>query len=89
LGQIWLAPRVLVYLASGLLLGRPPLLSLFPHCTWNSCVPAGTGFSISIKVQILLPPGSYLCCPLLQEQIDPTVWTDEMSVGWARTALPI
>jgi hypothetical protein len=32
-GQIWLALRVLVYLASGLLLGRPPLLSLFPHST--------------------------------------------------------
>jgi hypothetical protein len=31
--QIWLAPRALVYLASGLLLGRPPLLSLFPHST--------------------------------------------------------
>jgi hypothetical protein len=33
LGQIWPALRVLVYLASGLLLGRPPLLSLFPHST--------------------------------------------------------
>jgi hypothetical protein len=33
LGQIWLAPRALVYPASGLLLGRPPLLSLFPHST--------------------------------------------------------
>jgi hypothetical protein len=33
LGQIWLAPRMLVYLASGPLLGRPPLLSLFPHST--------------------------------------------------------
>jgi hypothetical protein len=33
LGQIWPAPRVLVYLASGLLLGRPPHLSLFPHST--------------------------------------------------------
>jgi hypothetical protein len=32
-GQIWQAPRELVYLASGLLLGRPPLLSLFPHST--------------------------------------------------------
>jgi hypothetical protein len=42
-----------------------------------------------LKAQILLPPGSYLCCPLLQEQIDPTVWTDEMSVGQARLALPI
>jgi hypothetical protein len=41
-----------------------------------------------LKAQILLPPGSYLCCPLLQEQIDPTVWTDEMSVGQAWMALP-
>jgi hypothetical protein len=32
-GQIWLAPRALVYLASGLLLGRPYLLSLFHHST--------------------------------------------------------
>jgi hypothetical protein len=30
-GQIWLAPRALVYPASGLVLGRPPLLSFFPH----------------------------------------------------------
>jgi hypothetical protein len=30
-GQIWPASRALIYLASGLLLGRPPLLSLFPH----------------------------------------------------------
>jgi hypothetical protein len=33
LGQFWLAPRVLVYLASGLLLGRPALLSLVPCST--------------------------------------------------------
>jgi hypothetical protein len=33
LGQIWPAPRALVYLASGLFLGRPLLLSLFPHST--------------------------------------------------------
>jgi hypothetical protein len=33
LGQIWPAPRALLYPASGLLLGRPPLLSLFPHST--------------------------------------------------------
>jgi hypothetical protein len=32
-GQIWSAPRALVYLDSSLLLGRPPLLSLFPHST--------------------------------------------------------
>jgi hypothetical protein len=31
-----------------------------------------------LKAQILLPPGSYLCCPLLQEQIDLTVdWWDD------------
>jgi hypothetical protein len=42
-----------------------------------------------LKAQILLPPGSYLCCPLLQEQRDSTVWTYEKSVGWARTALLI
>jgi hypothetical protein len=34
-----------------------------------------------LKTQILLPPGSYFCCPLLQEQIDSTMWTDKMSVG--------
>jgi hypothetical protein len=32
-GQIWPAPRALVYPASGLLLGRPPPLSLFLHST--------------------------------------------------------
>jgi hypothetical protein len=47
------------------------------------------GFTSQLKAQILLPSSSYLCCPLLQEQIDSTVWTDEMSVGQARTALPI
>jgi hypothetical protein len=26
-----------------------------------------------LKVQILLPQGDYLCCPLLQEQVDPIV----------------
>jgi hypothetical protein len=41
-----------------------------------------------LKTQILLHPGSYFCCPLLQEQRDSTVWTDEMSVGQARLALP-
>jgi hypothetical protein len=52
-GQIWLAPRAIVYLASGLLLGRPPFLSLFPHST---SVPSGMGFTISIKGSNSLPP---------------------------------
>jgi hypothetical protein len=34
-----------------------------------------------LKAQILLPPGNYLCCLLLQEKVDPTVWTDGMIVG--------
>jgi hypothetical protein len=42
-----------------------------------------------LKAQILLPPGDYLCCLLLQEQLDPTVWTDGMTVGRAKMALPI
>jgi hypothetical protein len=53
LGQIWLAPTALVYLASGLLLGRPPLLSLFPHST-HVC--AGMRFTISIKGSNSPPP---------------------------------
>jgi hypothetical protein len=56
LEQIWPAPRTLVYLASGLLLGRPPLLSFFPHSSWNSSVPAGMGFTISIKSSNSSPP---------------------------------
>jgi hypothetical protein len=66
-GQIWLAPRVLVYL---------PLA-----CSWGDLfchsfliVPKtpvslmGQDLLSQLKAQILLPPGSYLCCPLLQEQ---------------------
>jgi hypothetical protein len=49
----------------------------------------GQNLLSQLKTYILLPPGSYFCCPLLQEQIDSTVWTDEMSVGQARMALPI
>jgi hypothetical protein len=39
-----------------------------------------------LKAQILLPPGDYLCCPFLQEQLDPTVWTDGLTV---EEALPV
>jgi hypothetical protein len=37
------------YLDSGLLLGRPPLLSFFPQSSWNSSAAAGMGFTISTK----------------------------------------
>jgi hypothetical protein len=63
-GQIWPAPRALVYPASSLLLGRP-LLSFFPHNSWNSSTPVGMGFTISTKSSnspprqlFLLPPPS-------------------------------
>jgi hypothetical protein len=49
----------------------------------------GWNLLCQLKAQILLPPGDYLCCSLLQEQVDPTVWTDGMTVGQAKTALPI
>jgi hypothetical protein len=33
-----------------------------------------------LKAQIPLPPDDYLCCPLLQEQIDLTVRTDGITI---------
>jgi hypothetical protein len=62
-GQIWPAPRVLFFPASGLLLARPPLLSLFPHSSWKSNVPAGTRFTITTKAQILLPQAAISAAP--------------------------
>jgi hypothetical protein len=48
------------------------------------------GFTISTKSSNSpLPQAAISAAPSLQEQIDPTVWTDGMSVGRARTALPI
>jgi hypothetical protein len=88
-GQIWLAPRALVFLASGLLFGRPLLLTPFLIVSETPVTLLGWDLLSQLKAQILLPPGSYLCCPLLQEQIDTTVWTDEMSVGRAKMALLI
>jgi hypothetical protein len=37
-------------------LGRPPLLSLFPHSSWNSSDSAGIGFTISSKSSNSPPP---------------------------------
>jgi hypothetical protein len=83
LWQIWPAPRALVYLASGLLLGRPPLLSLFPHSTWNFSVPAGMGFTISTKSSNSPPPRQLSLLPLLQEQrrFHSMDWWDECRVS--------
>jgi hypothetical protein len=72
-GQIWLAPRALVYLASGLLLGRPPLCHSFLIVPKTPVSLLGQDLLSQLKAQILLPPGNYLCCPLLQEQRDSTV----------------
>jgi hypothetical protein len=46
------------------------------------------GFTISTKRLNSLPPGNYLCCLLLQEQIDPTVWTDGITIGQAKMSFP-
>jgi hypothetical protein len=59
---------------------RPLLLSFF--IVPETLVPLlGWDLLSQLKAQILLPPGSYFYYPLFQEQIDSTVWTDEMSVG--------
>jgi hypothetical protein len=83
LGQIWLAPRALVYLASGLLLGRPALLSLFPHSTWNSSAPDETGFTISIKSSNSPPPRrlSLLPPPSGTKRFHSVDWWDECRVS--------
>jgi hypothetical protein len=64
-------------------------LSLFSHSPWDSSAPAGIGFIISTKGSNSTLPGDYLCCPLLQEQVDPMVWTDGMTVGWIKMDLLI
>jgi hypothetical protein len=89
LGKIWPAPRALVYLASGLLLGRPPLLSFFPHSSWNSSDSAGMGFTISTKSSNSPPPRqlSLLPPPSGTNRFHSVDWWDECRA--ARLALPI
>jgi hypothetical protein len=62
-GQIWPAPRMLFYLASGLLFERPPLLSFFPHSSWNSSDSAMMGFTISTKSSNSPPPRQLFLLP--------------------------
>jgi hypothetical protein len=68
LGQIWPAPRALVYLAPGLLLGDLLFCHSFLTVPKTPVSLLGQDLLSQLKAQILLPPGSYLCCPLLQEQ---------------------
>jgi hypothetical protein len=42
-----------------------------------------------LGVQLLLPPGEYFCLLLIEEQVDPTVWTDGHTLEWAQTAVPV
>jgi hypothetical protein len=87
-GQIWSAPRTLVYLASGLLLGRPPLLSFFLYSSWNSNASAGMGFTILTKSSNSPPPRQQflLTLPSGANRCHSVDW---WHVGWARLALPI
>jgi hypothetical protein len=82
-GHISPAPRVLVYPTSGLLLGRPPLLSLFPHSFWNSSDSAGMEFSISTKSLNSPPPRqlSLLPPPLGTNRSHSVDWWDEYRVS--------
>jgi hypothetical protein len=64
-GKIWPAPRALLYSDSGLLFGRLPLLSFFLIVPETPVPLLGWDLLSQLKAQILLPPGSYLCCPLL------------------------
>jgi hypothetical protein len=83
LGQIWLAPRALFYLASGLLFERPPLLSFFPHSSWNSSDSAGMGFTISTKSSNSPPPRqlSLLPPPSGTNRFHSVDWWDECRVS--------
>jgi hypothetical protein len=72
-------------------------------CSWGDChfchsfliVPEtptlllGRDLLSKLGVQLLLPPGEYFCLPLIEEKVDPTVWTDGHTVGQARTAAPV
>jgi hypothetical protein len=83
--QIWPSPTVLVFLASGLLLGSPPLLSFFPHSSWNSSVPSGMGFTSSTKSLNSSPPRqlSLLPPPSGTNRSHNVDWWDEGSVSQA------
>jgi hypothetical protein len=85
LGQIWPATRALIYLASSLILGRPPLLSLFPHSFWNSSDSAGMRFTISTKSSNSLPRRqlSLLPPPLGTNRFHSVDWWDECRVSQA------
>jgi hypothetical protein len=40
-------------------------------------------------VQLLLPPGEYFCLPLIEEQVDSTVWVDGHTMGGAQISVPV
>jgi hypothetical protein len=40
-----------------------------------------------LGVQLLLPSGGYFFLSLIEEQVDPMVWTDGHTVGWAWSAV--
>jgi hypothetical protein len=42
-----------------------------------------------LGVLLLLPPGRYFCLPLIEEQVDPMVWTDGHTVGQAWKTVPV
>jgi hypothetical protein len=89
LGHIWPAPRVYFTQPLACSWGDLHFCHSFLIVPETSVLLLGWDLLSQLKAQILLPPGNYLCCPLLQEQVDPTVWTDEMTVGQTKMALLI
>jgi hypothetical protein len=77
LGHIWPAPRALLCLASGLLFGRPPLLSFFPYSTWNSSV----SNSLPLRQLSLLP------LPLGTNRFHNVDWWDDCRVSQGKPSL--
>jgi hypothetical protein len=68
LGHIWHAPRALFYLTLWPALGETSssvTLLILPETPVSLL---GWDLLSQLKAQILLPPGTYSCCSLLQEQ---------------------
>jgi hypothetical protein len=80
---------VLFHQATGLILGEPPLLPFFLVVPETPVPLLGQDLLSQLKVQIVLQPGEYFCFPLIEEQVDPTIWTDGTTVCQAKAALSV
>jgi hypothetical protein len=49
----------------------------------------GNTYCPNLKSKFYFLPREYFCFPLIEEQVDPTVWTDSTTVSQAKTGLPV